>query len=130
MSNRLFLKPFPAIAAGTSASSSRISLISNINQISYMSYSVTFTGSPVGTLQVEVCNDAQFDPNGAYVAGTGSWVPIYFNVNGTNANSIAISGAGNTFIDIDGIAAAFMRLHYTATSGSGTISATLAGKVS
>lgn len=129
MSSRPNLRPFPVILNQSMATSVN-SEPSALTLVSYVSYTVTWSGSPVGILQVEACNDVGVDPNGAYIANTGTWVPIYMNVNGTSSNSIVVNGAGNAFIDIDGIAAAYIRLSYTATSGSGTLNAIVAGKVS
>lgn len=95
-----------------------------INQISYVSYSVVFTGVPVGTFQVEVCDDAQLNADGSVVANTGSWTPLALS-----SVPAAAGSAGTGFIDVRGTAAAFIRLHYVATSGSGILNATVSGKV-
>jgi hypothetical protein len=98
--------------------------------MTFVSYTAVWTGAPIGTITIEACNDAQRDPNGQPIAGTGTWIPIYMSVNGSLANSITVSGAGQALIDIDGISAAFIRLHYNFTSGSGSLTVTNSGKVS
>lgn len=124
MSSRPELKAFPVITAA-SMGADVISPPSNINQITYVGYTVSWTGTPTGSFSVEVCNDAVYLPNGQYVAGTGTWVAL------TLSSSVSASGsAGSAFIDIDGVSAAFIRLHYTRSSGTGTLNATVAGKCS
>jgi hypothetical protein len=53
------------------------------------------------------------------------------SLNGTSVNSIPITGnTGTGFIDVDQTGAYALRLIYTAGSGTGTLSAIFAGKVS
>jgi len=102
-----------------------ISPITISTQVSFLSYNVIWTGSPVGTFEVEVCNDAIFNADGSYKAGTGSWVPLTLS-----APTTATGTSGTGFIDIRGTGAGFVRLHYVATSGSGILNASMSAKVS
>jgi hypothetical protein len=109
---------------------------SNINAISEIGYTVSFTGTPTGTLSVQVSND--FNPSDPIVnnrpLNSGTWVSIplqYFN--GTSlitATAIPVTAGGSYYLDVVGISAAWIQLIYTNASGSGTITATVAGKVS
>lgn len=131
MSSRPILTPFSVITDGNMSLSSISSAVTVIQNLSMISYAVSWTGtSPVGTLEVQVSNDYSQNSDGT-VRNSGTWTNIYFSVNGVNANSIAVSGnTGSGFIDIDLCAAYAIRLHYTKTSGIGTLNATANGKVS
>ena len=93
-------------------------------------YGVSWTGtSPVGTLAVQVSNDYSLNAEGA-VSNAGTWATLPFSVAGTIVTSLAVTGnTGSIYIDIDTISAYAIRLVYTATSGTGTLSATFNGKV-
>jgi len=122
MSSRPELKPFKVIT-NAPATADVISIPTVINTFSLVGYTVSWSSGVVGSFNVEVCNDAQFEVNGNYIAGTGTWVAI------TLSTPVTATGtAGTAFIDIDAISAANMRLHFVFTSGSGTINATVAGK--
>ena len=93
--------------------------------ISCVGYTVAWTGTPTGTFSVEVSQDyvapvgVQDEPLNA-----GTWVPLTLSV-----PVLAAGTADTAFIDVDVTGAAYVRLVYTATSGSGTLNATIAGKV-
>lgn len=106
-----------------------------IQKLSMISYAVAWTGTtPVGTLSVQVSNDFALNANGSVkTAGTWNSIPLDVDVAGTItvATTIPVSGnSGNGFIDIDEQAGYAIRLVYTRTSGTGTLSATLNAKVS
>jgi hypothetical protein len=97
----------------------------NINGISICSYTIVWTGTPTGTFNIEVCND--YVPNPEYSSSvdssTGSWVPLVLSV------AIAATGSANfAFGDVDTCGAAWIRVHYVFSSGSGTAKATISGK--
>jgi len=124
MSSRPLLRPQKVIVNGD-MSSSVTSLVTNINMISCVGYTVAWTGTPTGTFSVEVSQDyvapvgVQDEPLNA-----GTWVPLTLSV-----PVLAAGTADTAFIDVDVTGAAYVRLVYTATSGSGTLNATIAGKV-
>lgn len=102
-----------------------------LSNLSLPSYSVTWTGSsPVGILQVQVSDDYSLNAEGA-VSNAGTWAVMPLNLNGAIVTSIPISGnTGNGVIDINAQTSAYaMRLLYTATSGTGTLTATVLAKV-
>lgn len=99
----------------------------NINGIPGASYDLVWTGTPTGTFQVQVSNSYQQGPEGE-VLNAGSWTTIpSTSFTGTYPTPSGSSGFG--FIDIVGTEAAWVRLQYTAASGTGTLVAILAAKV-
>lgn len=124
MSSRPLLRPQKVIINGD-MSSDVTSLVTNINMISCIGYTISWTGTPTGTFSVEVSQDyvapvgVQDEPLNA-----GTWVAVNLSV------PVVASGTPDTaFIDVDITGAAYVRLKYTRTSGTGTLNATIAGKV-
>lgn len=68
-----------------------------------------WTGSPVGTLKLQISND-----NVTYTDYTGS--------------STAVSGAGNFIWNLLDVGYRYIRVAYTAASGSGTLNANISIK--
>jgi hypothetical protein len=65
------------------------------------------------------------------VANPGTWNTLPLDLNGVSVTSIPISGnTGQGMVDISDLGAYAIRLVYTKTSGTGTISAIVNGKVS
>lgn len=104
-------------------SASITSAVTIIQKLTYIGYSVSFTGTPTGTFSVEVSNDYSVNGEGT-VLNAGTWTAL--TLSGTPA---ATGSAGNGFIDIDGCSAYAMRLKYTRTSGSGTLNVVVNAKV-
>lgn len=128
MSSRPILTPFQVLKASMAANATSIPTI--IQNLSMLSYDISWTGTtPVGAISVQVSNS--YTQNGAGVQqNAGNWTTITFSYNGTQVSSIPITGnTGNGFIDIEATGAYAMRLVYTATSGTGTITALASGKV-
>lgn len=122
MSSRPYLKPFPVIVDGNMASAVE-SLVTSIGQLSKIGYSLAWTGDAVGTFDVQVCNDAQFDGNGTYIANSGSWVSLPLTP------SIGPAGSDDdAFADVIPTAAAFIRIVFQRDSGTGTLNASVSGK--
>ena len=122
MSSRPQFNPYSVITNGN-MSTSLTSEVTIIQKISYVSYSVAFTGTPVGTFSVEVSNDYALNPDGT-VKNSGTWTAV------TLTSSPAATGsADNGFIDLSGISAYAIRLKYTRSSGTGTLNAVINGKV-
>ncbi len=124
MSSRPLLKP-QAVLTAQSMAASFTSLITNVNMISILSYTLAWTGTPTGTFTVEVSNDYVPTQHGVLdpAANTGTWVALVLSV------TVAATGAdGSAFIDVDTMGAAWVRLKYTRDSGTGAATATIAGK--
>ncbi len=129
MSTRTVIRPHTAIDA-VSMGASITSSATVLQSVSMLNYAVTWTGTtPVGTLAVEASNDCKVDGAGAVTGGTWNAIPL--DLNGVTVTSIPISGnTGNGMIDIDGLAAYATRLVYTRSSGTGSMTAVVTGKVS
>ena len=123
MASRPVIPPYQVITDGDMSGNitSEVTVITNISMVSY---AVSWSGSsPVGTFSVEVSNDYEKNAAGG-VANAGTWTAL------TLSASPSVSGnTGNGFIDLGRISAYAVRLKYTRTSGSGTLQATVAGKV-
>ncbi len=123
MSSRPLLKPQSVITNGSMAGS-LTSLVTIINQISIISYAVSWAGStPVGTMSVQVSDDYSQNGDGT-VRNSGTWNTLPINTMNVSGNT------GNGFIDIYVTGAYAIRLLYTRSSGTGTMNATISGKVS
>ncbi len=129
MSTRTRIAPvtLPTIDMSASANSAATLLQSN----TAFSYAVKWDGTtPTGDLALEVSNDYALDSTGQ-VANAGIWTVAPLNVGGAYATSIAISGnSGNGMID--GVAPTgvnAVRLAYTRSGGSGTMTLIVTAKV-
>ena len=126
MSSRPLFRP-QIVATAVSMSADGFSSYTNINMISALGYTVSWTNGASGTFQVEVCNDYVSPTPGVQdaPANTGTWVPIVLST------PVATTGtAGTAYIDVVGISAAWIRLHFVHTASTGgTFTAVLAGKV-
>lgn len=94
------------------------------------SYGLSWTGtSPVGTLSLQASDDYSLDGNGQ-VNNPGTWNTAPISIGGTTVTTIPISGnSDHGYIEILGTGAYALRLLYTAGSGTGTLTATVNGKV-
>lgn len=131
MSTRTNLRPQPVITAGDMSQTTITSSPTVLQSLTRASYAVSWSGlTPVGTLAVQVSNDYSLNPDGS-TNNAGTWNTLTLELNGTFVTSIPVTGnTGNGFIDIDGTAAYAIRLVYTKGSGTGTLTATVMGKVS
>ncbi len=130
MSTRTTLRPYSVITNGNMASdiTSSATILQSITRVSYIASWVGTT--PVGTLSVQVSNDYSLNPDGS-VKNAGNWSTITLNVNGVPSQTVSVSGnTGTDGINVDGLATYAVRLIYTAGSGTGTLNATIVGKVS
>lgn len=89
-----------------------------------ISYDISWSGTaPLGTMSVQVSNTYAQDSQGN-VKNAGNWTTLVLSV------VPSVSGnTGNGAIDIDATAFYAIRLVYNRTSGTGTMNATVAGKV-
>lgn len=87
-----------------------------IDQIYGMSFQAVYTGSPVGSLIVELSND---------ITSEGESVTNWTECSDTE---VSISAAGNSLINYDGVHAKWARVTYTKTSGTGSLSLTYFAK--
>lgn len=132
MSSRTVLRPHAVFGTGADMSAaSTTSEATVLQSVGNISYDVSWTGStPVGTLALQVSNSYALSGTGG--TGTaGVWTTVPLELSGAEVTSIPISGnADNGFIDVTMHAGYAVRLVYTKGSGTGTLLATISGKVS
>lgn len=124
MASRPILEPFQVIKSQSMASDV-ISDVTFIQNVSMVTYDISWTGTPTGTFQVEVSDTYQKSADGRSVANAGNWTPVPLSITPGASGS-----AGNGFIELPAIGANAVRLHYVAGSGSGVLNAVIKGKVS
>ncbi len=97
-------------------------IISPFSVITNVSMAASIT-SPVGSMSVQVSNTYSQNADGT-VRNAGHWTTLDLS------SSTDVSGtSGNGFIDVLATAGYAIRLLYTRTSGTGTMNATIVGKV-
>lgn len=130
MSVRTRFNPFSVITNGD-MSANITSSVTILQSLTNVGYSLSWSGaSPVGNASIEVSNDYSVFPNGA-VNNAGTWTTLELSSGGSIVTSIGITGnTGTAYIEIQKTSAYAIRLKYTRASGSGTLNATIMGKVS
>jgi hypothetical protein len=93
---------------------------SNLDLYDNVSYQVVWTGTPVGTIQVDVSND--YNPQ----LNTGTWTDITAQLTPPPVNPSG--SAGNHAIDLHQLPFAYVRLRYVHASGSGQVTVTYKAK--
>lgn len=129
MADRPLIKPnlnVPIINA-VSMATSITGPATNINQLPGISYDLVWTGTPVGTFQVQVSNTYQQDSQGNQLA-VGHWETLPTS-SFTGTYPVPAGSSGSGFLDVVGTEAAWVRLTYTASSGTGTLTVVPAAKV-
>lgn len=99
------------------------STVTNIQFLDNIAVQLNFTGTPVGTFTVQVSADYAQDDLGN-VTNSGNWIPITLNPVPSAAGT-----ADQIFIDLNQLAAPWIRVVYTRTSGSGTLNSFITGKM-
>lgn len=98
-----------------------------IQSLPGISYDVSWTGTPTGTFSVQVSNTVVIGPAGTVlVAGNWSTLPAAAFVGTIPAPA---GSASFGFIDVVGTEAYAVRLVYTASSGTGNLTAVVCSKV-
>lgn len=122
MSSRPILPSNSVITNGDMSAdiTSKVSIMSNV---SMLSYDISWTGtSPIGVAAVQVSNTYQQNMAGGQQT-LGNWTTIPLSVTNITGNS------GTGIIEIPETSSYAIRLIYTRTSGTGTMQATIHGKV-
>lgn len=129
MSTRTRIGPEPAISAGD-MSADITSKITVLQSASILNYEYVWSGtSPVGTLVVEGSNNFSLYPDGT-VNNAGDWNALPLSLSGTTVLAIPISGntgIGTVNLSLNGDYA--IRTRYIFGSGTGSLNATVNGKV-
>jgi hypothetical protein len=128
MSSRPFLAPKlqNPIINGASMGASITGPATVIQMLPGISYDISWTGSPVGTFQIQVSNTYSVSPDGTVT--TGNWTTIPSTVF-SGSYPVPAGAPGNGMIDLVGTMAYAVRLVYTRTSGSGALTVVAASKV-
>lgn len=129
MSTRTGLRPQIVINAGD-MSGNLISQPTVLQSLTMGSYGFQWAGTaPVGTISLQISDDYSLDPNGQ-VNNPGHWNTAPVSVGGTTMTAIPVSGnTGNGYLEILGTGGYAVRVIYTATSGTGSLTAEINGKV-
>lgn len=124
MSSRPIFSPYQVLTSGDMSQAVIHSAVTIIQNLSMVSYDISWTGStPIGVLTVEISNTYNQNADGT-VKNAGNWTPL------TLSQVVNVSGnTGGAFIDVESIAGYAIRLTYTRTSGTGSMNATVNGKV-
>lgn len=128
MSTRSNLSPKLVIENGN-MSGNITSLPTIFEYLTIPSFGYSWAGTtPIGTISIQVSNDYSLFPNGQ-VKNAGNWVTVPLIYNQTVVQAVPLTGnSGAGFIE--GSTGAYaVRTVYTATSGTGTLQATIKGKV-
>lgn len=129
MSTRITLRPHTVINA-QSMGTSLTSDVTVLQGLTKGNYQVVWSAgsTPVGTIALQFSDD--YSINNGVVNNAGTWTTATFSLAGVPVSSAPVSGnTGNGMIEFT-TAAYASRLVYTRTSGSGTMSVTIVGKVS
>lgn len=133
MSRKNNLRQFNSISAGAMTGTSVLtSAVTDIQWLDDIGYQFTFTGSPVGTFQIQVSADYYQDNVGTAVENPGNWVPLILTYwNGTafvTGSTIPTSVGSPIYIDLALLSAPWIRAVYTNASSTGVLTATITGK--
>ena len=98
-----------------------------IDNIPGLSYDISWTGTPTGVFTVQVSNTYTQNPDGT-AANAGNWTTLpQASFSGTYPTPSG--SASNGFLDIVGTEAYAVRLIYTPSSGSGSLTVVCCAKV-
>lgn len=129
MSDRPLIQPntITPLVNAVSMASAITSAPTNINKLPGLSYDLVWTGTPTGTFAVQVSNSYTQNPDGS-AAAAGSWNSLPSSAF-TGTYPVPAGSAGFGFLDVVGTEAAWARLVYTASGGSGNLTVVVAAKV-
>ena len=117
------LSRYPILSAGD-ASGSLVSAVTCIEYLDNVGIQANIvSGTPTGTLDIQVSADYVQVPGvtGSQVTSNGNWVTV-------TSQAITSGSPAQTYFDLNQLSSHFVRLIYTAASGSGTLSAFIVGK--
>jgi hypothetical protein len=111
MGRKHIIKDFPVFTAqAVSASGSFDSLVTDVEQVDRVTYSMRWSGTPVGLVEIQVSNNEEI------------WQTLEFG------QQIQVnSGDTNHRIEINQVNFKFCKMVYNHISGSGTIDASIHG---
>lgn len=130
MSTRTTLRP-QLVMDAVDISVDQTSKVTVLNSLTGVSFGISWAGTtPVGALEVQASNTYELGPTGNVLNAGTDWTTLSLEVKGMVVQAVTISGnAGTAMIDLTKTSVFALRLVYTASSGTGTLSATVTGKV-
>lgn len=123
MSSRPLLAPFSVITNGD-MSGNLTSLPTIVQMLPGISYSLVWTGTPTGSFSLQGSNDYVFNAITGHIINPGTWIDLPLSV-----SPAAAGVADNGLIEVLLSNIYAVRVAYTFVSGSGTLNAVVAGKV-
>ena len=134
MSGRKNVLPtYPIFVAGDMSQPSLTSLVTEIKYLDNVGIQLQWSGSPVGSFQIQVSADHNENAVGKGVTVAGQWTPLpisYFNGSSmTTVTSLPTSAGSPFYIDLTQLSAPYIRVVYTSVSGSGTLSGFITSKM-
>lgn len=108
------------VVQGASLASSYTSPAFSVSQFDNLAIQLNFTGTPTGTFTVQAALD--YDPNASSLPGT--WVTV--SLNGTTLS--AAGAASQILIEYPYVCVPYLRVVYTASSGTGALDIWVSGK--
>lgn len=133
MSRAKNLPVYQNISSGDMSTAAITSQVTSIQFMDDVGLQLNWTGSPVGTFQIQVSldynQDASSPPN---VTNTGNWVALtltYWNgADFVTDTEIPTSVGSPIYLDLALLSAPWIRAVYTKISGSGTLNGYLTAK--
>ncbi len=128
------LLPFHCIAAGDMSTAAITGTVSELKYLDDVGIQLNWTGSPVGTFQIQISADYLQDTNNPpNVLRVGHWVPITLTYwDGVSAfvttTDIPTSLGSPIYLDMALLSAPYIRIVYTKISGTGTLDAYITAK--
>jgi len=129
MSDRPLIKPdlTKPLLNAVSMASDITSLPTIIQRLPGISYDIAWTGTPTGTFQIQVSNTVTLNLDGT-LQNAGNWTTLpTSSFSGTYP--VPAGSTSNGFIDVVGTEAYAVRIKYTRSSGTGTLTVLAAAKV-
>jgi hypothetical protein len=117
------LLKFQNITNGDMSLSEIASAVTNIQFLDNIGIQLNFSGSPVGSFEIQVSADYAQDDQGN-VQNAGNWIPLTFSI-----APVASGSADQIYLDMNQLSAPWIRVVYTKDSGTGTLNSFITGKM-
>lgn len=131
-SRKNHLLNFPTIVNGDMSSASLTSSVTSIQYLDNVGFQFNFSGSSVGTFQVQVSADYYQDTEGNVVTA-GNWIPVTLTYllagTVTVSTTVPTSVGSPIYLDLNQLSAPWIRAVYTKASGTGILNAFVTAKV-
>lgn len=132
MARKNVLIPVKTITDGDMSQATLTSLVTEIQYLDNVGYQLDWTGSPVGTFQIQVSSNYKRYDLTDKVTNAGTWLPLVLTYwDGAafvTSTTIPTSLGSPIFLDLALLSAPFIRVLYTKGSGTGTLQCMVTGK--